>query len=384
MNSTQLWHCVVDVSDLARRRAQKIEPRLAHWAARQLLVLFFVASLLPQSTQAQLAGEPAANDEPAPILSRDREASLIFYRTHYQLSGLVEGVWNGDADSCDPGITEPAFREAVLKRINYYRGMAGLPPALLDESYNQKAQQAALITTINGLNHRPPPSSRCYTADGALAAANAHLYIGRYGPAAIDGYIQDHDEGFHENYHVGHRRWILLPQLRRFGTGDIAGGEGIAPANALWVVDSSMREPRPATRDGFVAWPPPGYVPYTVVYPRWSFSYPEADFSEAVVHMTLEGKEIEVMVEPLYVWEPTEATLVWIPLGLGSRDPWPRPQQDTTYTVNITNISVGGHWLAFSYEVTVFDPMAPFVQATPTVPAMPTPRLLHYRQSLLQ
>ncbi|MEZ4638989.1 MAG: hypothetical protein R2856_29185 [Caldilineaceae bacterium] len=244
----------------------------------------------------------------------------------------------------------------MAQRVNFYRQMAGLAAVTFDPVYGAKAQQAALITTLNGLNHKPPPSARCYTADGAQAAANSHLYLGRFGPEAVDGYIQDHDEGFHDNYHVGHRRWLLLPQLRALGTGDIPGTETRLAANALWVVDASMRDPRPQTRDGFVAWPPPGFVPYPVVYPRWSFSYPNADFSQAKVHMQVNGADMKIDVEPLYVWEPTEPTLVWLPAGMDSRAAWPRPSQDTTYTVTITDVQAEGLWLSFSYDVTVVDP----------------------------
>lgn len=332
------------------------------------------------------SADDAESGAPATILvhPQEREASLLFYRTHYLMSGLVSQAWNGDAQRCDPGQTDPAFRAAVQRRLNYYRGMAGLAPVTLSEEYNRKAQQAALITTINGLSHKPSPTARCYSAEGAQAAANSHLYIGRFGPPAIDGYIQDHDEGFNDNYHVGHRRWILLPQLQVMGTGDIAGSQTIFPTNALWVVDGSIRNPRPSTRDGFVAWPPPGYVPYTVVYPRWSFSYPEADLSRAAVHMRRGDMDVGVEVESLYEWAPTEPTLVWIPLGMDSRDAWPQPAADTTYTVTISNIKVGERWLTFAYTVTIFDPMAPVVVAEPTPTPVPTPRRLQYRQSLLQ
>jgi hypothetical protein len=365
-----------------RYRRRRATP-LWRWLAVFILLGVMLASAYPLLGQ---SADDAGSGAPATILvyPQDREGSLRFYRTHYLLSGLASQEWNGDAGRCDPGQTDLPFRQAVLRRINYYRGMAGLAPVTLNEEYNRKAQQAALITTINGLSHKPSAAARCYTAEGAQAAANSHLYIGRFGPSAIDGYIQDHDEGFNDNYHVGHRRWILLPQLQVMGTGDIAGSETIFPTNALWVVDSSIRDPRPSTRDGFVAWPPPGYVPYTVVYPRWSFSYPEADLSRAAVHMRRGDMDIDVVVEPLYEWAPTEPTLVWIPLGMDSRDPWPQPAVDTTYTVTISNIKVGERWLTYAYTVTIFDPMAPVVVAEPTPTPLPTPRRLHYRQSLLQ
>lgn len=325
------------------------------------VMLLFISSATTTAAN-RLQALPTQDDTPIAaeidtVLNvRDRQSAALFYRVHYQIAASVDLQWTGNVENCDPGAADVAFLDAVNERINFYRRMAGLAPVTLDPVYNAKAQQAALITTLNGLTHKPPTSSRCYSADAAQAAANSHLYLGRYGPRAIDGYIQDHDEGFHDNYHVGHRRWILLPQLRKLGTGDFPGGEQLHPANALWVVDASMREPRPETRDGFVAWPPPGFVPYPVVYPRWSFSYPEADFSQAVVHMQVNGVEMGVDVEPLYEWKPTEPTLVWFPTGMDSRTAWPRPSQDTTYTVTISNVYAGGRWLSFSYEVTVFDP----------------------------
>jgi hypothetical protein len=94
--------------------------------------------------------------------------------------------------------------------------------------------------------------------------------------------------------------------------------------------------------------------------------------------------DVDVAVEPLYEWAPTEPTLVWIPLGMDSRDAWPQPAADTTYTVTISNISVGERWLTFAYTVTLIDPMSPVVVAEPTPIPLPTPRRLHYRQSLLQ
>ena len=347
-----------------------------------LMTVLFSASA-NAAAPAQNLSSPAHDDTPiaqdiaderdAALNLRDRQSVTLFYRVHYQIAANVELQWTGNVETCDPGTADAAFVEAVNERINFYRRMAGLAPVTLDPVYNASAQKAALITTLNGLNHKPPASSRCYSAEAAQAAANSHLYLGRYGPAAIDGYIQDHDEGFHNNYHVGHRRWILLPQLRKLGTGDFPGSERLHPANALWVVDASMRDPRPETRDGFVAWPPPGYVPYPVVYPRWSFSYPDADFSEAEIHMQVNGVEMGIEVEPLYEWRPTEPTLVWLPSGMDSRAAWPRPSQDTTYTITISNVYAGGRWFSFSYEVTVFDPDQIVSQAVAGLP-LPTPQ----------
>ena len=156
------------------------------------------------------------------------------------------------------------------------------------------------------------------------------------------------------NGFVGHRRWILYPQTQIMGTGDLPFTGGWA-ANSLWVMDSHYSDPRPPTREEFVAWPPPGYVPYQVVYPRWSFAYAGANFSSATVTMTQGGAAVPVAVETLATGYG-ENTMAWIPLGLGSSQSWPKPSRDTSYLVTISNIFIGTGTRTFTYQVTVFDP----------------------------
>ena len=119
--------------------------------------------------------------------------------------------------------------------------------------------------------------------------------------------------------------------------------------------DSNIWSPRPNTREEFVAWPPPGYVPYFVVYARWSFSYANADFSNATISMTSNGNNIPTVTEPL-AHNFGENTLVWIPMGLNHSDNWPQPNADTTYTVQVNNVSINGQPRNFTYDVIVIDP----------------------------
>jgi hypothetical protein len=48
----------------------------------------------------------------------------------------------------------------------------------------------------------------------------------------------------------------------------------VMPTNALWVVEDNAANAAPATSGAalarrFTSWPPPGFVPHVVVYPRW-------------------------------------------------------------------------------------------------------------------
>jgi hypothetical protein len=96
-------------------------------------------------------------------------------------------------------------------------------------------------------------------------------------------------------------------------------------------------------------------MPYQVVYPRWSFSYPEADFSAATVVMAAESANVNVVLEAVREGFG-DNTLVWIPLGLRDGDRWPRPQTDTRYTVTVSNVLIDNVSHEFTYEVIVFDP----------------------------
>ncbi|MFN2138392.1 MAG: CAP domain-containing protein, partial [Candidatus Promineifilaceae bacterium] len=243
---------------------------------------------------------------------QDRETSLAFFFDDYQDGSDVDSGWSGSFASCAAGNTSDDFRLALLRRINYFRSMAGIPEVQgFDDNYSVDAQAAALLMSVNGdLSHSPPKSWTCYTASGSNGAGNSNLALGAYGPAAISLYIYDPGGG---NYFVGHRRWILYPQTQIMGTGDVPAQDGYAPANALWVFDlDHMWGPRPETRDEFIAWPPPGYVPYPVVYPRWSFAYPEANFSQTTVSMIRDGQPLAVQQnsvengfgENTLVWEP--------------------------------------------------------------------------------
>ena len=110
------------------------------------------------------------------------------------------------------------------------------------------------------------------------------------------------------------------------GAGDVNGATGHTSANAIWVFDGSFGASRPAVREpeGFVAWPPRGYVPHPVVYPRCSLSYPGADFSAATVTMSRGGASVPVALEPVAEWMG-EDSIIWRPDNLGTHLPADAP-----------------------------------------------------------
>ncbi len=140
----------------------------------------------------------------------------------------------------------------MLRRINFYRAMAGIPANItFTDEYNRKAQQAALMMSANGdRSHTPPPNWQCSTTEGSEAAGKANLHWSTISWATftIDGYIADRGP---TNTAVGHRWWLLYPHALTMGTGDIPASDGFAAANALWVVGA--RSSTRSARGRFVA-----------------------------------------------------------------------------------------------------------------------------------
>lgn len=309
---------------------------------------------------------------PYVVDTANREEARNFFNTVHGRSDGVATQWTGRHDVCLAGTTDPDFRDLVALRINYFRAMAGLPATItLNDAWNAKDQQAALMMAANNsLSHTPPSNWSCYTAEGDEAAGNSNLALGSTGPQAISDYMEDFGGG---NYAVGHRRWLLYPQTQTMGTGDVPAISPHLAANALWVFDSNFGGARPATRTPFTAWPPPGYVPYAVVYPRWSFSHPDASFTGATVTVSSNGAELPVTLEASRN-NIGEETLVWHLSSLNPQAPynWPRPAQDTAYSVTVRDVTISGSKRTFTYDVIVFDPAVPTpgrIEPTPNGPA---------------
>lgn len=217
------------------------------------------------------------------VASREEVRNL--YNTVYTASTGVPSGSTADVTTCTAGTTTDEYRTALVRRVNYFRAMAGVPAVVtLDDEYTLKAQEAALIMAANiGVTNSPPMSWTCWSEDGDEGALNSMLSLGLHGHTAIDFFMEGAGT---KNTRVGNRRWILYPQTEFMGTG--AADEPVE-AGATWVIEFNFDDPRPATRTPYVAWPPPGFVPYRVVYTRWSFSYPEADFSSAAVTVMHDG-----------------------------------------------------------------------------------------------
>lgn len=281
--------------------------------------------------------------------TQSRETVRNFHNAVYNASNGLDMGWTGKVAGCVAGTVANQYRRASLIRVNYFRAMAGIPAAVtfLDE-YNRQAQAAALMMLANQqLSHAPPTDWLCHTPEGAAGAGNSNLAVGMAGPDSISAFMDDEGSTL-----LGHRRWILYPQTRNMGLGSLEDDTQprFRQASALWVLDDHFSDPRPATRDDFVAWPPKGYVPYPLLFRNWSIAYPGADFSQASVRLGENGTEIPVAKfqpgngagDNALGWSPITALLPSV--------------QDKTYHVTVSNLLVGGVSRNYEYDVTGFDP----------------------------
>ena len=280
-----------------------------------------------------------------------RAAVIEAYAAEFQRTEPDPG-YTGNTSECVAGETSQEYRDSVVRRVNWYRQMAGLPAVAEREQYSQAAQQTALMMSAEGaLSHHPDQNWACYTARGAATAALSNLGLGSAGVSGIDGYMQD--SGLH-NISVGHRRWILYPQLREVGTGNIPAGRR---ANALHVQDDHTRSTRPDVREerGFVAWPPSGYIPARTLWGRWSFTLPNADFGAATVEVTNDHGPVQVQILTRAGF--LERGIVWAVDGRTDSQPLSQPTDgDLCYTITISNVYVAGaKQTPFQYATCVLD-----------------------------
>ncbi len=285
------------------------------------------------------------------VSTQNRPAVVNLFDTVYIPALAVPMGWTGSIAGCVAGTTSQAYIDATMDMINYFRAMSGLPGDVANVvSLNDDSQEAALMMIAEGsLSHSPLPGWACFTTTGADAAGNSNLALGNAGPNAIVGYMRDQGAS---NQPVGHRRWILYPPQVQMATGSTDGVNGLFfGSNVLYVFAGFGSRPGAPS---VVAWPGEGFVPYQVVYPRWSLSLnsePFADYSTATVTMTKDAANV-----PLTVVSRTDSfgdnTLVWEPSGLS----FGAGQADQTVSVTVSNIMVGGNPQSVSYDVIVIDP----------------------------
>lgn len=336
-----------------------------------------------------LAVPGGAASDPVPttgfaVDTSDRSAVVAFWNEVYGASeGAAEGMaWDGDYLAYDAGRTSQQFQDAVERRINFYRAMAGITADTVVNSGSKvvvgsgdpykpaasttkvaAAGRAAIIQSwadIFGgeITHEPPPVPPYYgwNAAGWNGSFRGNLAVGLFGPDAIDTYMRENDPTTLSIWSIdaGHRRWILHQGATDFATADLPGGteNKFRPANVLYVVqgpgETASVDPK------FAGWPSEGYFPDRIIPKLWSLSYPGADFSSATVSMTSDsGVAIPVTVVDRTATQYGDNSIVWsVPDSVAT----PEVTSDTSYQVSVSGVVSGTAPSNYDYTVTVINP----------------------------
>ncbi|MFN8143782.1 MAG: CAP domain-containing protein [Bacteroidia bacterium] len=269
----------------------------------------------------------------------ERDAALSDYTTNYIGSAVSSTGWTGSTATCTAGSVSQATKNAVIQRINYFRRMVGLnDQCVLDTTLYAQEQETALIMSANhALNHNPPNTWTCWTQTAANGAGASNLALGSNSSASVTAFINDFGTG---NEVAGHRRWILHSRKQKFSF----GSTNDAMALYVFLNDTNTVVPE------YIAYPPKGYVPQTLVFGRWSFGIPNASFASATVSMTGPSGNV-----PLTIVSSTDNgygdnTLVWEPTGIDVSN-----TADVAYTVTVSGIT-GAAASSYTYTVKIFKP----------------------------
>lgn len=163
-------------------------------------------------------------------------------------------------DSCVAGKLADSTLKEGLDLINMIRKAAGLGEVTLDGTYNEYAQNGALImkasegTIINGidyggLSHNPIRANNVTDEQNALGikgTRNGNIGLGHTSltESILNGYMYDGDRS--NIAAMGHRRWILNPTMGKVGFGQVDR------YNCMYAHDNSNPD---AKIEDFVTWP---------------------------------------------------------------------------------------------------------------------------------
>jgi hypothetical protein len=233
---------------------------------------------------------------------------------------------------CDAGTLSQGGLNDTLTRINLYRWLSGLGPTSDDPALNAIDQKCANLESWWNFSmpespHAPPPSSKCYTPEGANGAGMSNIAWGN-GPAdSIDQFIED---GGNETT-MGHRRWIVNPPLGPVGIGYWEGGGTYGRAECLAVFGSSGGGPNPP----WVAVPNQGFVPLTVAQWTWTFHSNMAGTANANISIVRVSDNASLAVNKMTLSQGYgQDAISWTPSG------W-MPAAGQTYRVTISGLSGG-------------------------------------------
>jgi hypothetical protein len=176
----------------------------------------------------------------------------------------------------NPAAAAPAEQAKALVRLRQYRALCGLSyDVVLDDRYTDEAQEGAkVLAALGKLDHFPKQPAGWNDEDFAKAKSacgHGNLAMGASDLIrAIDMWMDDSDAS--NIGALGHRRWLLNPEMLACGFG-ISGKFSV-----IWAHDAARKQP---AVQQWQAYPPPGFMPISHFGDRhaWHISLNPADYA---------------------------------------------------------------------------------------------------------
>ena len=266
-----------------------------------------------ESAKSQLDAEASANLPPAaqvtPVNPEQPEGDYqVLQNTELQnrkledIKKLYKGYqaeWNGQKpawegtmnslEKCDVGTSNKDDREQATINANIMRQLAGVDAlALNDDKFLDGCQRTALVLhKIGYVTHYPNVDRTDVCIEGqksvvAEYAEKSNLAQNCASATRSIGLFME-DLGEENAQALGHRRWILNPNVKEIGfglapqrsypTGDKLGEININQARpSIVVMRITTPDDQPYTKVNFISWPSAGPFPTEQVPPIWHVS----------------------------------------------------------------------------------------------------------------
>ncbi|HEV8550485.1 MAG TPA: hypothetical protein VGQ57_15680 [Polyangiaceae bacterium] len=220
----------------------------------------------------------AVADDPSRIsaltdcaLAQDGRCVVPITRTHDEVCQRFASDWPKQApadytlatDPCAPATLGKGAQSDAVRRLNFYRWLAGLSPVTANDEWSAAAAACSAIQAhLDDVNHAPPPTASCYSALGGVASAQSALDLGGHTPAdAIDDLVWD---GGARNFHALGHRWALLhPGLGPVGFGFSHPSGGRRATCVRETSGGGLSRAQDLT--GVVSYPSFGSTPYELI-----------------------------------------------------------------------------------------------------------------------
>lgn len=306
-------------------------------ASTLLLCTILACSKSPDNPTPDPDPTPEPVTQPKLLDIQSRTAVVDAYKAVMaQKVAVADMQWTGNYSNCQPGVPGEAFKKYQMARYQFIRDMIGLGSVSVSDSLSQMSQKVALAMASSNTTNGFKWDTLACGKNLVFPTNTTNVFCG-YDPV-YNKYTDPFGlwaSGFDAT--VQSRRIIFNPKVTKIGFGEVPN-EKIKTTFGVSAVTYGTKWN--AGRE-FVAWPVAGWNIFAPS--NWSFAVERADFKNATVSVTADGKPMDITVN--YRSNATEDnTIVW---KVGILD----LNQDHEYEVTISKVLVNGTSKDFKYKV---------------------------------